>query len=96
MATTGSEIRAVARAVWDHVAQSESPSATDLAFLEALARADKRCSRTIADANIQYGVKSDTFQAVRRLALRQCDAEYKAAHKTFEAAEEIEFQQAAE
>lgn len=91
-----SEIRAIARTVWDHVAQSEQPTAADLAFLEALSRADKKCSTHLADANIRYGVKSDTYRAVKNLAIRQHAHEYLAAHRTYEAAEEMEWAEAAE
>ena len=96
MAITTSEIRAIARVVWDNVAQSENPSATDIAFLEATSRADKRLSQTLGDANILYGVKSDTYRAVKNLAIRQHEHEYRAAHMTLEAADEIEFAEAAE
>ena len=96
MATTVSEIRAIARATWDHVYQSENPSATDVAFLEATSRADKRLSQTLGDANVLYGVKSDTYRAVKNLAIRQHEAEYRAAYMTLEAADDIEFAQAAE
>ena len=94
---TTSEIRAIARVLWDDIYQNErGPTEQDHAFLEALSRADKRCSETLADANIRYGVKSDTYRAVKNLATRQHAAEYLAAHRTYEAAEEIEFAQAAE
>lgn len=92
-----SEIRAISRVLWDDVYQGERyPSEADAAFLEALSRADKRCSETLADANVRYGVKSDTYRAVKNLAIRQHAAEYLAAHRTYEAADEIEFAQAAE
>jgi hypothetical protein len=86
-----SEIRAIAKAVWDDIYHVERTATdADLAFLEALSRADKRCSRTLADANIRYGVKSDTYRAVKNLAIRQHAAEYLAAYRTYEAAGEAE------
>jgi hypothetical protein len=97
MAISTSEIRAMARVLWDEIYQSErNGSPADFALLETLARADKRLSRTLGDANTRYGVKSDTYRAVKNLAIRQHQAEYLAAHRTYEAVEEAEFLEAAE
>ena len=97
MTISTSEIRAIARVVWDDIYQSErSGSPSDFAFLEALARSDKRLSKTLGDANIQYGVKSDTYRALKNLAIRGHQAEYRAAYRTYEAAEEMEWAEAAE
>ena len=92
-----SEIRAIARVVWDDIYQSErNGSPADFVLLETLARADKRLSRTLGDANTRYGVKSDTYLAVKNIAIRQHAHEYLAAHRTYEAAEYAELLEAAE
>jgi hypothetical protein len=94
---TTSEIRAIARVLWDDIYQNErGPTEQDHAFLDALARADSKWSDTVRLAKRSYHDHPKVLQAMRNLAARQQAAEYLAAYKTFTAAEEIEFAQAAE
>lgn len=86
-----SEIRAIARVVWDDIHQNErGPTDQDHAFLDALARADRKWSETIILAKRSYRDHPKVLQAMRNLAARQQAAEYLAAYKTFETAGAME------
>lgn len=92
-----SEIRAIARVVWDDIFQHErSETEQDLAFLDALNRADRKWSDTVSLAKRSYKDHPKVLSAMRNLAARQQEAEYRAAYRTYEAADEIDFAQAAE
>jgi len=87
---TINEIRAVAATVWDQNYRAEDQSETDMAFLDALARADRSWASTVIEAKRWYPDDKPALQALRNLADRQLEAEYRAAYRTLEAAEEAE------
>ncbi len=81
-----SEIAAVAATVWDQERHSEA----DLAFLEALAAADRCCTDTLSRSNICWGVNSEQHQLVKNLAYRQREVAYRNALAQLNAAEEAD------
>jgi hypothetical protein len=88
---TTSEIRAIARVLWDDIYQNErGPTEQDHAFLDALARADRKWSDTVILAKRSYKDHPKVLQAMRNLAARQQAAEYLAAYRAYEAADEME------
>lgn len=92
MAASAAEIRAIAAKVWDQDSHSEE----DLAFLEAIDRADNEWHQQLGSANVTFGGGSLAWQAVKNLATRcQLDA-YRVALAALEAADDLEFSEAAE
>lgn len=89
MPASAAEIRAIAATVHDQDSHSEA----DLAFLDALWKADSEWHEHLHSANIEFGGGSEAWQAVKRMATRrQLDA-YKAALAALEAADDLEFEQ---
>lgn len=68
--TTANEVYAVAAVVWDQDTHNEA----DMAFLDAVNAANKEWSDQLSAANINFGVRSEAFQATKRLATRSRDA----------------------
>lgn len=88
-----STVQAVAAVVWDQEFHSEA----DLAFLAAISKADSEWVSALDTANITFGAGSEAWQAVKRLATRQRDADYAKALAELEAHDDEEFElQAAE
>jgi hypothetical protein len=86
-----STVLAVAAVVWDQDSHSEA----DMAFLDAVAKADREWIDQLNSAKITFG-PGETWEAVKRLATRSRDKAYDAALTALEAHDDIEFQQAAE
>ncbi len=84
---------AVAAAIYD----DESHSDADIAFLDAMSRADREWLDALNAANINFGGGSEAWNAVKRLATRTRDQAYQRALAELEAGDDAElFQQAAE
>lgn len=92
MTASPSEILAVAAVVYDQDSHSEA----DLAFLDAMATANRKWIDALNSANVNFGAGSEAWEAVKRLAARQRNAEYAAAYAALEANDELEFAEAAE
>lgn len=74
MTASAHEILAIAAVVWDQDTHSEA----DMAFLAAIARADKEWLNNLSSVKITFG-PGDVFEAVKCLATRQRNAAYVAA-----------------
>lgn len=90
--TNPATVLAVAAVVHDQ----DNHSAADLAFLDAMARADREWLDALNAANINFGGGSEAWQAVKRLATRQRDAAYDRALASLELFDDEEFLEAAE
>lgn len=66
MATTANEVYAIAAVVWDQDTHNDA----DMAFLDAVAAADKEWSEALSAANINFGAGSEAWHAVKRLATK--------------------------
>ena len=83
MPASAAEIRAIAATVHDQDSHSEA----DLAFLDALWKADSEWHEALHQANVAWGGGSEAWQCVKRMATnRQLDA-YRAALAALEAAD---------
>lgn len=74
MTATPHEILSVAATVWDQDTHSDA----DMAFLDAIAKADKEWLCSLSSVKITFG-PGEAFEAVKRLATRQRNAAYVAA-----------------
>lgn len=72
---------AVAAVVYDQDTHSDA----DLAFLDAMAKADREWLDQLSAANINFGGGSEAWQAVKRLATRSRDKAYADALAALEA-----------
>lgn len=63
---TAHAVYAVAAVVWDQDTHNEA----DLAFLDAVAAADKEWAAQLNAANINFGAGSEAWQATKRLATK--------------------------
>ena len=88
--TSPASVLAVAAVVYDQDNHSEA----DLAFLDAMARADREWLDALNAANINFGGGSEAWQAVKRLATRSHNQAYLNALAALEANDD-EFLQAA-
>jgi hypothetical protein len=89
--TNAAQVLAVAAVVYDQETHSEA----DLAFLDAMAKADREWLDQLSAANINFGGGSEAWQAVKRLATRSRNDAYARALVALEANDD-EFLQAAE
>jgi hypothetical protein len=67
------------------VHDQDNHSAADLAFLDAMAKADREWLDALSAANINFGAGSEAWQAVKRLATRSRDKAYADALAALEA-----------
>lgn len=92
MTRSASEVLAVAAFVYD----KDTLNDADTTFLDAITKANLAWGEALDSANKTYGGGSDAWRAVKNLATRQRDDEYRRALAALEAHDEIEFAQAAE
>jgi hypothetical protein len=90
--TNAATVLAVAAVVYDQDTHNEA----DLAFLDAISRADREWLDALNAANLNFGGGSEAWQAVKRLATRSRDKAYAAALAALEAHDEDAFLEAAE
>lgn len=79
--TNAAQVLAVAAVVYDQDTHSEA----DLAFLDAMAKADREWLDALSAANINFGGGSEAWQAVKRLATRSRNDAYARALAALEA-----------
>jgi hypothetical protein len=85
-------VLAVAAVVYDQSSHSEA----DLAFLDAMAKADREWLDALNIANVTFGGGSETWNAVKRLATRSRNDAYARALAALEANDDTKLLQAAE
>jgi ketosteroid isomerase-like protein len=79
--TNSATVLAVAAVVYDQ----DTHSPADLAFLDAMAKADREWLDQLSAANINFGGGSEAWQAVKRLATRSRNGAYARALAVLEA-----------
>lgn len=87
MTVSAAEVLAVAAVVWDQSSHNEA----DMAFLDAVAKADREWMDQLNAANINFGAGSEAWQATKRLATRSREVDLARALAEFEASDFPEF-----
>jgi hypothetical protein len=86
---SASEVLAVAAVVYDQEIWSDA----DRIFLDAISKANREWGEALDNANMTYGGGSVGWQAVKNLATRQRDDNYRRALAEFEARDDEEIEQ---